>query len=240
LLVNKYKRFIYISVAISLVACLAYVLGWSSLLTVKKIEISGTNSISVIEGELQKKDLSLTVGMRLARVDLRGIKSTLSELDWLDSYSVERNWLAGDVQLAVIEKIGVAKALTQDGSTMYFDENGELFKPVSRIQLSKYDKLALVTSESRSSEDLAGVAALLQGLPTELEFLLIDLKGISAGKSGYLNMMTKIGGRDVQINWGKADSFEQKFQVLSALLKLPENKAANKFDLSIPDSPIAS
>ena len=240
MLVNKYKKFIYISGAISLVACLAYVLGWSSLLTVKKIEISGTNSISVIEGELQKKDLSLTVGMRLARVDLRGIKSTLSEMDWLDSYSVERNWLAGDVQLAVIEKIGVAKALTENGSTMYFDENGKLFKPVSRIQLSTYNKLALVTSESRSSEHLAGVAALLQGLPTELEFLLIDLKGISVGKSGYLNMMTNIGGRDVQINWGKADSFDQKFQVLSALLELPENKAAIKFDLSIPDSPIAS
>jgi len=239
-LVHKYKRFIYIFGAISLVACLAYILGWSSLLTVKKIEISGTNSISVIEGELQKKDLSLTVGMRLARVDLRGIKSTLSELDWLGSYSVERNWLAGDVQIAVIEKIGVAKALTENGSTMYFDENGELFQPVSRIQLSTNNKLALVTSESRSSEDLAGVAALLQGLPTELDFLLTDLKGLSVGKSGYLNMMTKVGGRDVQINWGKADSFDQKYQVLSALLELPENKAASKFDLSIPDSPIAS
>jgi len=105
LLVDKYKKLVYISSAIALVACLAYILGWSSLLTVKKIEISGTNSISVIEGELQKKDLSLTVGMRLARVDLRGIKTTLSELDWLGSYSVERNWLAGDVQIAVIEKI---------------------------------------------------------------------------------------------------------------------------------------
>jgi hypothetical protein len=53
-------------------------------------------------------------------------------------------------------------------------------------------------------------------------------------------MMTKVDGRDVQINWGKADSLEQKFQVLSALLELLENKAATKFDLSIPDSPIAS
>ena len=240
MLVNKYKKVIYVSGAISLVACLAYVLGWSSLLTVKKIEISGTNSISVIEGELQKKDLSLTVGMRLARVDLRGIKSTLSELDWLDSYSVERNWLAGDVQLAVTEKIGVAKALTQDGSTMYFDENGELFKPVSRIQLSTDNKLALVTSENRSSQELAGVADLLRGLPVNLEFLLNDLKGISVSKSGYLIMMTKIKGRDVQINWGKPDAIVQKSQVLSALLELPENKVASKFDLSIPDSPIAS
>ena len=53
-------------------------------------------------------------------------------------------------------------------------------------------------------------------------------------------MMTKIKGRDVQINWGKPDAIVQKSQVLSALLELPENQVASKFDLSIPDSPIAS
>ena len=77
-------------------------------------------------------------------------------------------------------------------------------------------------------------------MPTELEFLLSNLKGISVGKSGYLNMRTQIDGRDVKINWGKADLIDQKSRVLMALLELPENKAARNFDLSIPDSPIAS
>lgn len=237
---KKYKRLVSYLVAFSLIAGLAYLLGWSSLLTVKKVEISGTNSISEIQGQLQKKNLSLNPGMRLARVDLRGIKSTLSEMDWLDSYSVDRNWLSGEIQLKVVEKVGVAKALSETGATLYFDANGVLFKPISRVQISTSSRLALVSTESRSRADLAGVATLMQGLPKNLEFLLTELKSISVGKSGYLTMITKVDGRDVQINWGKADSLEQKFQVLSALLELPENKAATKFDLSIPDSPIAS
>lgn len=240
MLISKHKKLFYVSAAITLIAALAYVLGWSSLLTVKKLEISGTNSISEIKSQLQKKELLLNDGMRLARVDLRGIKSTLSELDWLDSYSVERDWLAGRIQIIVVEKLGVAKALTENGSILYFDANGELFKPVSKAQISTYNKLALVTSEGQSSEDLAQVAKLLQGLPKNLEFLLAGLKGISVGKSGYLTLMTKIGGRDVQINWGKADFLDQKSLVLNALLELPENKTATKFDLSIPESPIAS
>lgn len=237
---KKYKRLVSYLVAFSLIAGLAYLLGWSSLLTVKKVEISGTNSISEIQGQLQKKNLSLNPGMRLARVDLRGIKSTLSEMDWLDSYSVDRNWLSGEIQLKVVEKVGVAKALSETGATLYFDANGVLFKPISRVQISTSSRLALVSTESRSRADLVGVATLMQGLPKNLEFLLTELKSISVGKSGYLTMITKVEGRDVQINWGKADSLEQKFQVLSALLELPENKAATKFDLSIPDSPIAS
>lgn len=237
---KKYKRLVSYLVALSLIAGLAYLLGWSSLLTVKKVEISGTNSISEIQGQLQKKNLSLNPGMRLARVDLRGIKSTLSEMDWLDSYSVDRNWLSGEIQLKVVEKVGVAKALSETGATLYFDANGVLFKPISRVQISTSSQLALVSTESRSRADLVGVATLMQGLPKNLEFLLTELKSISVGKSGYLTMITKVEGRDVQINWGKADSLEQKFQVLSALLELPENKAATKFDLSIPDSPIAS
>ena len=84
------------------------------------------------------------------------------------------------------------------------------------------------------------MAKLLQELPNNLDFLLFDLKGISVGKSGYLNMITRIGNRDVQIKWGKADFLVRKSQVLSALLELPENKAATKFDLSIPEAPIAS
>ena len=239
-MIKKSKKSFYFSLAITAVIFLAYILGWSSLLTVKKVEISGTDSVSVIKSELQRKSLDVTDGMRMARVDLRGIKSTLSEMDWLDLYSVERNWLAGRIQIVVVEKFGIAKALTENGSILFFDTNGELFKPVSKAQISSFNKLALVTSESESREDLAQVAKLLQELPNNLDFLLIDLKGISVGKSGYLNMITRIGNRDVQIKWGKADFLVRKSQVLSALLELPENKAATKFDLSIPEAPIAS
>jgi hypothetical protein len=47
--------------------------------------------------------------------------------------------------------------------------------------------------------------------------------------------------RNVEIIWGQAGcAIGQKSKVLQALVALPENKSANKFDLSIPDSPIVS
>lgn len=234
------KKLLNIAVLISVISILAYILGWSSLLTVKELRINGTQSVTEINNALARKDLSLATGMRLARVDLRGIKSTLSNLDWLQDYAVDRNWISGKIEITVSERIGVAKTQGENGATLYFDEKGELFRPISKMQLAKAPKLALVDSVGGSSEDLLGVAQLLKAFPEDLAYLLGNLTGISVGKSGYINMRTQIYGRGVQINWGKADLIDKKSRVLIALLDLPENKAARNFDLSIPDSPIVS
>lgn len=237
---SKFQKILGTTGAILFIAVLAYILGWSSLLTVKNIEITGTQSATVITDELTARDLGLTVGMKLARVDIRGIKSTLSKMQWIEKYSVSRNWITGTIKVAVEEKIGIAKATASDGSTLYFDFNGHLFKPVSAMQIASAAKLPLVDSPNRSTENLQQVAKLLKEIPTELEDLLTNLTGISVGQSGFINMRTQIDGRNVEIIWGRADAIGQKSKVLQALVALPENKSANKFDLSIPDSPIVS
>lgn len=237
---SKFQKITITATALLLISGLAYILGWSSLLTVKNVEISGTQSTSTITNDLKAKDLNLTVGMKLARVDLRGIKSTLAEMDWLANYSVSRNWLTGKISLSIEEKTGIAKAIAPDGSIRYFDQNGQLFKPTSAIQLASATKLPLVESQNKSAENLVQVAKLLKEIPSDLTDLVSRLNGISVGSSGYINMRTQIAGRDVEIIWGRADSIGQKSKVLLALVDLPENKMANKFDLSIPDSPIVS
>lgn len=226
--------------AILLISTLAYILGWSSLLTVKSIEVSGTQSSATITNELKAKNLNLEVGMKLARVDLRGIKSTLADMDWLAKYSVSRNWLTGKISLSIEEKTGFAKAIATDGTKLYFDLNGQLFKPVSAVQLASETGLPLVDSQNKSAENLVQVAKLLKEIPPQLTELVSKLNGISVGNSGYINMRTQIAGRNVEIIWGRADAVGQKSKVLLALMDLPENKAASKFDLSIPDAPIVS
>lgn len=240
MVIRNSKRFIKIFATVALISSLAYILGWSSLLTVKEVKIIGTNSESEINKALTTKELSIATGMRLARVDVRGIKATLSSLNWLEKYEVDRNWVSGSIKITVNEKIGIAKALSENGSILFFDDRGELFTPVSKIQLAKQDNLALVNFPEGSKEDLLSVAQLLKSLPGDLNYLLSNLKGISVGKSGYINMSSQIGNRAVQINWGKAVLIDQKSRVLLALLELPENKAAKNFDLSIPDAPIVS
>ena len=215
-------------------------LGWSSLLTVKSVEISGTQSSATITNELKSKNLTLMAGMKLARVDMQGIKSTLSNMDWLGKYAVDRNWFSGKITLVITEKTGIAKAVAADGSIVYFDKDGQLFKPVSATQIAVMNNLPMVESQSNSREDLAEVAKLLQQMPTEISDFLSNLTGISVAKSGYISMKTKSADRSIEIIWGRSDSIAQKSKVLKALLDLPENKAATKFDLSLPDSPIVS
>ena len=237
---SKFKKAFVTASFIVIISIFAYILGWSSLLTVKSIEVSGTQSSKTITNELMAKDLTLTVGMKLARVDIRGIKSTLSNMDWLANYSVSRNWFSGKISLLVEEKTGIAKAVAAGGSILYFDKDGQLFKPISANQLGAMNNLPLVQSQSNSKSDLAEVAKLLQQIPSDLTNLLSNLNGISVGKSGFISMSTKSGDRIIEIIWGRADAIAQKSKVLVALLDLPENNAATKFDLSLPDSPIVS
>ena len=237
---KKYKRAFVVSIVILLVGVIAYILGWSTLLTVKQIEITGTSSQVVISNQLASKEITLTPGMKLARVDVRGINRSLSEMKWLDTYSIKRSWISRDISIAVIEKTAVAKAKGANSQLLYFDKNGEIFKPISAKQIALQSSLPLVISDKNEEADLAEVALLLAMLPDGFNELLAGLDCISIGKSGFIVMKSAINGKNVRINWGRADHVAQKIKVLQALVKLPENKAASNFDLSLPTSPIVS
>ena len=219
---------------------IAYLLGWSSALTVKKIEITGSDSQRVIVLQLEKNNLALENEMKLARVDIRAIKRVIGDLDWLVEAQVDRNWFKRSIDIEVVEKVAVARAVTSDQKVINFDQNGGSFTPVSNKQVRSSQKLPLISSDSNSAEDYAAVAKFLQELPDESMALIADLIGLSVGESGYISMKTQINNRMVNINWGEPTLISQKSRTLQALLLLPENKSAKNFDLSLPDSPVTS
>ena len=218
----------------------AYILGWSSVLTVKKIEITGSDSQRVIVLQLEKNNLALENEMKLARVDIRAIKRVIGDLDWLAQTQVDRNWFKRSINIEVVEKVAVARAVTSDQKVINFDQNGGSFTPVSNKQVRSSQKLPLISSDSNSAADYAAVAKFLQELPDESMALIADLIGLSVGESGYISMKTQINNRMVNINWGEPTLISQKSRALQALLLLPENKSAKNFDLSLPDSPVTS
>jgi len=218
----------------------AYILGWSSVLTVKKIEITGSDSQRVIVLQLEKNNLALENEMKLARVDIRAIKRVIGDLDWLAQTQVDRNWFKRSINIEVVEKVAVARAVTSDQKVINFDQNGGSFTPVSNKQVRSSQKLPLISSDSNSAADYAAVAKFLQELPDESMALIADLISLSVGESGYISMKTQINNRMVNINWGEPTLISQKSRALQALLLLPENKSAKNFDLSLPDSPVTS
>lgn len=237
LAINLKRLFVTLAVALSF-AYLAYLLGWSSFLTVKEVKIEGTSATSLLLTELKAQGVEPVVGQKLARVDIRSISRTLDNLDWLSSSDASRDWLNRRVKITVLERVAVAKALTEKNRMVNFDGSGVVFEPISKTQQQGQDLLPLVSTAGDAKVDLVNVALLIREIPAELDYLLTELDQISVTKAGFLLMTTRINNQSVRINWGSIDQIGQKFSVLQALLKLPENQAIKQVDLSEPSAPI--
>jgi cell division septal protein FtsQ len=235
---KRFNRFIFSFTSLIAISLSAYLLGWSSILTVKEIQIQGSNETSLLLSALNRQSIAPTVGEQLARVNVRSAERVLSELDWLKSVNVSRNWFNSKISIEVIERKAIARALTNQNNIVNFDSSGILFTPTSMNQKQNQDQLPLISSANNNQQDLSNVALLLQKVPSDLAYLITELDQISITKAGYLLMSTSINNRPVRINWGTVEQIDQKFAVLKALLNLPENKAISQVDLSKPDAPI--
>jgi cell division septal protein FtsQ len=91
---KRFKRLLISLLVIGSVSSSAYLLGWSSFLTVKEVQIQGTSATSVILNELKNKDIEPVVGQKLARVEIRSVKRILCDLDWVAQVEASRNWFA--------------------------------------------------------------------------------------------------------------------------------------------------
>ena len=226
--------------AISTIFASAYLLGWSSLLSVSQVSVSGSSAVNLVLSELSKNGIEPKIGDQLARVDVRSIKRTLNQLDWISDSDVSRNWFDKKLSIVVQERVAIAKTISAQNLSLNFDSKGFIFTPTSPKQLVAQSALPSVTSQSPSNGDLTSIAALLEQIPADLRYLLSDLDSISITKSSFILMDTRHNSSTLRINWGGATDIGQKSKVLAALLKLPENKGIKQVDLSQPDSPIVS
>jgi len=237
---KRIRRLITSLLAISTIFASAYLLGWSSLLSVSQVSVSGSSAVNLVLSELSKNGIEPKIGDQLARVDVRSIKRTLNQLDWISDSDVSRNWFDKKLSIVVQERVAIAKTISAQNFSLNFDSKGFIFTPTSPKQLVAQSALPSVTSQSPSNADLTSIAALLEQIPADLRYLLSDLDSISITKSSFILMDTRHNSSTLRINWGGATDIGQKSKVLAALLKLPENKGIKQVDLSQPDSPIVS
>ena len=237
---KRIRRLVTSLLVISTIFGSAYLLGWSSLLSVSQVAVSGSSAVNLVLSELSKNGIEPKIGDQLARVDVRSIKKTLGQLDWISNSDVSRNWFDKKLSIVVQERVAIAKTISAQNLSLNFDSKGFIFTPTSPKQLVAQSALPSVTSQSPSNADLTSIAALLEQIPADLRYLLSDLESISITKSSFILMDTRHNSSTLRINWGGATDIGQKSKVLAALLKLPENKGIKQVDLSQPDSPIVS
>lgn len=211
-----------LAIVLAIFIGLVYLLAWSPIFTVKTISTigvpTGISSNSIISKS------GITVGEKLARTEPRSIEKLLNETSWIKRVSVSRNWLKGDVSIAITARVpvGLYKGRAIDASGTIFDLPGA--QPTG------------LPTVSAATPELGLIAiSLFTMLPSDLRGSLISM---SATNASSINSWHREPGRNIKVTWGSAKEIDLKVSVYRALLALPENKTIRRVDLSAPHAPI--
>jgi cell division septal protein FtsQ len=210
-----------------LIIVLAYFLGWSSIFSVKKVEIAGAPTTAV-QTEIEKKS-QIEVGQQLARVNPQSVSRKIEKLSWIKEASISRDWLSGVVAIEITPREPLAFFNSDQVPGQTIDEEGQLFS----LPGYKNPDLALISAKSPDSALKAN--ELFTALP---ENFRRSITSMMATSSNTFTLNSTLEGRDIRIRWGDSQEMALKISVINSLLKLPENKKIKIIDVVAPHAPI--
>lgn len=209
-----------------LIASAAYLLGWSSLFTVKRITVVGAPIVA--DEKIIEQTSLVTQGEKMARLEPRAVSSSLQKINWLDHSTVTRNWLHGLVVIRVWPRTPVA---TFRGELI--DSAGYIFK------LPNFASSALPVVIAKDHPSAQFAISLLAQLPTTLRSNLVGVSVVGLNSATLtVKDRSHASGKALHVAWGDASDMELKVKVYQALLALPENAKIVEMDLSAPHAPI--
>ena len=214
-------RIIKVLIFALIISTLTYLLGWSSVFTVKRVEYVGiTNTLQISAAE--KKVGNLT-GTKLARIEPRRLSKSLTSLSWIKEADVSRNWFSGSVTISIDprEPIGAFGG-------RYIDSTGAIFDPVGAPV--DVPQLSAPTPET-------GLAAakLFASLPADFRQ---NIASMSARSASDFSMVISGPSRNLTLCFGDSQEIDLKIKVFQALIELEENKNISQIDVSAPHAPI--
>jgi cell division septal protein FtsQ len=205
----------------------SYLLGWSPLLSVRSVEITGAPTK---ESQLAiSRSLDIAQGDKLARVDPRALSNRLRSFDWVESSQVSRNWISGKVSISITTRTPIALYSEPGKPQVVLDSSGKTFATPADIA----DGLPKVSAKSVDG----GLAAIkvFTALP---ESFSKNIDRMSAARTNNFLIYGKFQGQDLRIIWGDGEDTDLKVQVIEALLKREENQNLRMIDVSAPHAPI--
>jgi cell division protein FtsQ len=210
-----------------LIIALAYFLGWSSIFSVKKVEIAGAPTTAV-QAEIEKKS-QIEVGQKLARVNPQSVSRKIEKLSWVKEASISRGWLSGVVAIEITPREPLAFFNSDQVPGQTIDQEGQLFS------LPGYRNPDLALISAKSPESALKANELFTALP---ENFRRSITSMMATSSNTFTLNSTLEGRDIRIRWGDSQDMALKISVINSLLKLPENKQVKLIDVVAPHAPI--
>jgi cell division septal protein FtsQ len=229
----RIKRVAIWAVPLLVVGTLAYLLGYSNLLSVKQLEINELGQRPDAASVIARPDLNLKIGAQLARVNVRGAESALTKIGWVERSKVSRNWISGKVEISITARTPVAKVVAQDlGGDSYIDLAGKIYQDSS---ISKPLPVITIGDSKLASE----AARFISTMPMISSDLLAKMKDLTLSAQGDFEMQVADLGHLISIRFGNGSDLAKKVEIYNRLIALPENKKVTSIDLSDPKYPIA-
>ena len=209
------------------VIALAYLLGWSSIFSVKNVEIVGAPTTAV-QAEIEKRS-QVEVGQQLARVNPQSVARKIEKLAWVKGVAISRNWLSGAVAIEISPREPLAFFNSDQVPGQTIDEEGQLFS------LPGFNNPDLALISAKSPESALKANELFTQLP---ENFRKNITSMMASSTNTFTLNSTLEGREIRIRWGDNQEMDLKISVINSLLKLPENKQIKMIDVVAPHAPI--
>lgn len=219
---ERLRRWLVGLVVVGVLVALGWVLGFSSLLDVRTVEVSGAekSDVAAIE-EVAAQER----GIPLARVDGDQLGAAIrEEVPGVKSVDVDRGW-PHTLKVKVTSRVP-ALAVREDEGFRLLDMEGVTIRTVS----SAPKGVPTVTAEDGAEVSGHGVKAargMLQALPMDMRERVRDVRVDGADQVSF-----RLG--DTTIVWGDSESPEVKVRVIPILLE----KKPEVIDVSAPGSPV--
>lgn len=212
------NRKILFLLGITVFALIAYLIAWSSLFTVTKVVVTGTEQSSI--GKLS----GVTIGEKLARVEPRAVGRKLQEEIWIERVKLSRNWINGTVTIEVAPRIPIGIFAGR-----FIDKDGTIFDIPGGFSQS------LPVVEANSTEFGLSAVELFSEFPQTFRSKVIT---ISAKNEDAFEVNLKEDSRKITLIWGSDSDLNLKIKVYEALVLLKENSKISIIDVSAPHAPI--
>lgn len=207
--------------AATVAAVLVWLLGWSSILGVSEVDVSGaTGAEAAAVAEL----VDVPIGTPLARVDTDAVAARVRQRITVAEVSVRRAWRTLAVDIVLRTPAIVVK--NPQGQLDVVDAEGIAFGVVKAAPKG-VPVVTAVGARGATREAMQSALALLNALPPDLSS---QVSGITVSSA---NLVTFTLGKRTVV-WGSGADSERKVAILTALLPTK----AKVIDVSAPETPV--
>lgn len=210
---------------VGVVAGVVWVIWFSSALSVNRIEVDGTTTLTPMD---IRSRAAVRLGEPLARVDTVAIESRVAAMERIDRVEVSRHW-PRTIRIEVVERKPIGWVMSGI-AIRALDRYGVDFRSL-RSEPKNLVEVRVETLDARMRQQaLVSAAAVLELLRTDDPGLLKKVRYVRVASKDSVQLVL---GKNRTVTWGSAGKGQQKLVVLRSLLKIK----ARGYDVSAPEQP---